>query len=79
MIVGEKEHAAPAKLFYKESGKNWKEASSSGSDAEFSCPVGGLADLIASLVVQEQHRKLMDFEDHMDNIDNDWLNQQLSV
>lgn len=79
LIEGGKELAAPIKLFYKESGKNWKAASSSGGDAEFSCPVGGLGDLIESLVMQGQHRILIDFEDHLNNIDEDWLNQHLHV
>jgi|688.fasta_scaffold2583115_1 hypothetical protein len=67
----------PLKLLHKDGTRGWIHAPTTGAEAAFSCPTGGVADLLTAYVEEGRQRKIVDFEDHLDDISLDWLNKGL--
>lgn len=60
------------RLFTREG--RWSEPEPSSS---LSLPSAGLQSELEQLSADEAHRKLTDFEDHLEDISRDWLNPSL--
>lgn len=67
----------PVRLLHKDNARGWINAPTTGNEASFKCPSEGVAGLMSSLVKQGKHHKLVDFEDHLDDITLDWLNKEI--
>lgn len=69
--------APPVKLLHKDATRGWIHAPTTGAEATFTCPTAGVADLLAAYVAEGRHRRLRDFEDHLEAVEADWLNAGL--
>jgi hypothetical protein len=76
-LLTDSSSSSPLKLLHKDASRGWLHAPTTGSEAAFTCPTGGVADLITVYLEEGRHRKLNDFEDHLENIKLDWLNKGL--
>ena len=76
-LLKDNSSSPPLKLLHRDATRGWIHAPSTGAEAAFTCPTGGVADLLAAYVEEGRHRKIIDFEDHLDNISRDWLNKGL--
>jgi hypothetical protein len=76
-MLNDTSSSPPLKLLHKDGSRGWIHAPTTGSEATFTFPRGGVADLLVAYVEEGRHRKLVDFEDHLDNITLDWLNKGL--
>lgn len=66
----------PVQLLHKDS-RGWVGAAAAGPGARLSCPVAGLTGLLAAYVEEGRHRRVADFEDHLEDLSADWLNPEL--
>jgi ER membrane protein complex subunit 8/9 len=64
--------AMPMKLLVRDATKGWVTAG-----ASLQCPVAGVVDLLSAYVDEGRHRRLVDFEDYLEDVSGDWLNASL--
>jgi hypothetical protein len=53
-------------LYAKDGPRGW--AAAAGSGRRFSCPWGGIKELVVQYTLERRHRRLADFEDHLADI-----------
>ena len=76
-VAGAPAPLPPVKLLHKDASRGWIHAPTTGAEAAFTCPTGGIADLLTEYVAEGRHRKVADFEEHMEQLSLDWLNKDL--
>ncbi len=69
----------PLRLLVRErpGGGAWGPPGPGAALGALECPVAGVADLLAEYVGEGRHRRLADFEDHLEDLTADWLNPGL--
>jgi hypothetical protein len=75
-LIGGKGQAPLVQLFFKDALRGWT-SSSSKSDVIVRLPTGGVTDLLSAYISEGRHRRLVDFEDHFEDLSADWLNPDL--
>ncbi|EFN52064.1 hypothetical protein CHLNCDRAFT_58988 [Chlorella variabilis] len=64
-------------LFVKDGMRGWVRASASDGKTRLHCPTQGVAAQLAQYAAEGRHRALVDFEQHLDDINANWLNTGL--
>jgi hypothetical protein len=71
----------PLRLLVRErrpaGGGGWAPPGPGAALEALECPTAGVADLLAAYVGEGRHRRLADFEDHLEDLAADWLNPGL--
>lgn len=60
---------APLLQLYARDGRGWSRA----AGGSLSCPSAGITELIGELAAEGRHRRLADFEEHLEQPALDWL------
>eukprot|EP00850_Spirogloea_muscicola_P017420 SM000149S01355 [mRNA] locus=s149:290345:291991:- [translate_table: standard] len=67
--------APVVQLFLKESGRGWRPAATKDAQLQLQSPDSG-GELLG-YVKEERYHRVLDFDDHLDDVTNDWLNPLL--
>lgn len=67
-LEGREEAPPVLGLFVKDGPRGWVSGSAASKKAQLACPTGGLRGLVVQYTNEGRHRKLADFEDHLDDI-----------
>jgi len=66
-----KDNDVPLVLYTKVGSKGWSRTPG------LNCPSEGLAERLAEYVQEERHTRIVDFEEHVDDISKNWLNSDV--
>lgn len=66
-----KDDDLPLVLYTKSGSKGWSRTSG------LNCPSEGLAERLAEYVQEERHMRIVDFEEHVDDISKNWLDSDV--
>lgn len=76
--IEKKDTKYPVVQMYLKSGpKGWMRVSPSTLGGGFDCPTVGVADLIEKYLQEGRHMRLVDYEDHTNDVSKDWRNSAL--
>ena len=66
-----KDKDVPLILYTKISSKGWSRTPG------LNCPTEGIAERLAEYVQEERHMRIVDFEEHVDDISKNWLDSDV--